>query len=123
MIVTAEVYTLAANKSVQSLRAQLKKIQDELVVAERDEAIRRLASSKEFKAVAKTIRTLGLTSAQIIRLFSEKPASKTVKRVEPKYRHPDDPKLLWSGRGRQPKWVAELVSSGTELESLAIRDK
>ncbi len=36
-----------------------------------------------------------------------------------KFRHPNDDKKTWTGKGRQPDWVKELVSAGTPLESLA----
>jgi DNA-binding protein H-NS len=42
------------------------------------------------------------------------------KPVAAKYRHPEEPSLTWSGRGRQPKWVAEFLANGGKLESLAI---
>lgn len=42
------------------------------------------------------------------------------KPVAAKYRHPDEPTLTWSGRGRQPKWVAEFLASGGKIETLAI---
>ena len=35
-------------------------------------------------------------------------------------RHPEDGALTWSGRGRQPKWVAEFLAKGGKIESLAI---
>jgi len=38
----------------------------------------------------------------------------------PKYRHPENPTLTWSGRGRQPDWYKDLVNSGTDPESLLI---
>jgi DNA-binding protein H-NS len=28
--------------------------------------------------------------------------------------------LTWSGRGRQPKWIAEFLVKGGKIESLAI---
>ena len=37
----------------------------------------------------------------------------------PKYRHPDDPKVTWSGRGRKPQWVKDAEAQGA-LERLAI---
>ena len=40
----------------------------------------------------------------------------------PKYRHPENPSLTWSGRGRQPAWYKELVEAGTSEEDLLIRD-
>lgn len=40
--------------------------------------------------------------------------------VAVKYRHPQNAELAWTGRGRQPKWVAELLASGATLEQLAV---
>ncbi|EAQ01206.1 HNS family histone-like protein [Pseudooceanicola batsensis HTCC2597] len=38
----------------------------------------------------------------------------------PKYRHPENDALTWSGRGRQPDWYKEQVSKGTAPEDLLI---
>lgn len=38
----------------------------------------------------------------------------------PKYRHPENPELTWSGRGRQPEWYKELTGAGTAPEDLLI---
>jgi len=38
----------------------------------------------------------------------------------PKYRHPENAALTWSGRGRQPEWYKELVSGGTDPDALLI---
>lgn len=35
-----------------------------------------------------------------------------------KYRHPENPELTWSGRGRQPAWFREATESGTPREDL-----
>lgn len=40
--------------------------------------------------------------------------------VAVKYRHPTDPTLQWSGRGRQPKWVKEWVESGKKIEEAGL---
>ncbi|HLO76748.1 MAG TPA: H-NS histone family protein [Magnetospirillum sp.] len=40
--------------------------------------------------------------------------------VAPKYRNPDNPAETWTGRGRQPKWVAAKIAAGIYLESLKI---
>lgn len=37
-----------------------------------------------------------------------------------RYRHPDDPGRVWSGRGKTPRWVAELLAQG-RLEQARIR--
>lgn len=40
--------------------------------------------------------------------------------VAPKYAHPENPNLTWSGRGRQPNWIKEALASDKTLEDLAI---
>ena len=41
-------------------------------------------------------------------------------KVSPKYAHPDDPEKTWTGRGRNPLWVSELLDSGKSLDDLLI---
>lgn len=38
----------------------------------------------------------------------------------PKYRHPENPSITWSGRGRRPKWIAEALENGKSLDDLRI---
>ena len=38
----------------------------------------------------------------------------------PKYRHPENPSLTWSGRGRQPAWFKEAIDAGTSRDDLLI---
>ena len=42
------------------------------------------------------------------------------KPVAPKYQHPDDSTLTWTGRGRKPLWVIEQLENGLSIEALAI---
>ncbi len=37
-----------------------------------------------------------------------------------KYRHPENPSLTWSGRGRKPQWFVEALEAGSMAEDLAI---
>ena len=37
-----------------------------------------------------------------------------------KYRHPENPALTWSGRGRKPQWFVEALSAGKAAEDMAI---
>ena len=41
-------------------------------------------------------------------------------KVEPKYRNPDNPSQTWSGRGMQPKWLAEQVRRGKSAADFLI---
>jgi DNA-binding protein H-NS len=52
-------------------------------------------------------------------LFTEAPKSKRGP-VKPKYFNPADPDQTWTGRGRQPVWVRELLESGKTLEDISL---
>ncbi len=41
----------------------------------------------------------------------------------PKFRHPENPSLTWSGRGRQPAWIKEALENGTSLDDFLIEPK
>jgi len=43
-------------------------------------------------------------------------------RVYPKYRNPNEPSETWSGRGKQPRWLAAALKTGHAIEEFAIED-
>ena len=47
---------------------------------------------------------------------------RNVRKVPPKYQHPDDPSLTWTGRGLKPKWVVSLLERGVSLNDLLIQN-
>lgn len=47
-------------------------------------------------------------------------ARKASKKVAPKYRNPADPKETWTGRGKQPRWLAAQVKKGKKPEEFLI---
>ncbi len=40
--------------------------------------------------------------------------------VAVRFRHPADPSLQWTGRGRQPKWVVEWLAGGQSMDDLRV---
>jgi DNA-binding protein H-NS len=40
--------------------------------------------------------------------------------VYPRFRNPEPPHQTWSGRGKQPRWVRELLARGKSLHDLRI---
>ncbi|AHF01819.1 histidine biosynthesis protein [Thiomicrospira aerophila AL3] len=91
------------------LEKQVQKMIEQKQQAEKKQLI------DEFKARA---ASLGLSIDLVIN--DEKPAKKTGAKVAPKYQHPSNPSLTWTGRGRTPKWVEEQISAGRSLTSLEI---
>ena len=47
-------------------------------------------------------------------------AADRVRKAPLRFRHPDNPGLVWSGRGKTPRWVLELQAKG-QLERARIR--
>lgn len=41
--------------------------------------------------------------------------------VAPKYRHPENPAVTWSGSGRKPKWFVDALAAGTTAGDLEVR--
>lgn len=58
-------------------------------------------AAKATKAPAKAVRKLG--------------------KVAPKYRNPANPKETWTGRGKQPRWLAAHTAKGKKVEEFLIK--
>ena len=46
---------------------------------------------------------------------------KAAKKVAPKYRNPANPKETWTGRGKQPRWLAAQTAKGKKVEDFLIK--
>jgi DNA-binding protein H-NS len=44
-------------------------------------------------------------------------------RVFPKYRNPNEPSETWSGRGKQPRWLAAALKTGHTIEEFVIGNR
>ena len=83
-------------------------------VQRRIEELRLLARRAGFEvSVSRIGETVGVRRQARAPVAGRKP-------VEPKYRNPDDPGQTWSGRGREPKWLAEKLAFGRKRKEFAI---
>lgn len=72
-------------------------------------------------AVKKVAQDHGLTLADIIPSGAgAKKKSRTKRAVEPKFKHPENPDITWSGMGRKPRWFIEHLDGGGKEEDLLI---
>ena len=74
-------------------------------------------------AAQKASREHGFDLNEIV--GAEKPTkskkkSKTVA-ASPKYRHPENPEVTWTGKGRQPKWIKEAEAAGRSRDEFLIK--
>ena len=87
-------------------------------------------------AVAKVLKASGWSfeelygtgGATAAKAPSAKPAraakatrDRSLGKVAPKYRNPANPQETWTGRGRQPRWLAGETAAGKKLEDFLIR--
>lgn len=103
--------------SIEELETLVKDAQAEITARREAERERVLGQMRELAA------SLGLTLEDVVRMERGKGAGKgggAAAAVAPKYRHPSDPNLTWSGRGKRPAWIAEALAAGKSLEDLAV---
>lgn len=53
-------------------------------------------------------------------VYTEKDIGMRTNKVPMKYRHPTDPTIEWSGRGKMPIWMKELTEHGAKKEDFLI---
>ena len=76
---------------------------------------------EEKAAIKKKMAELAASSGfELDELIGKRRGASKGSKVATKYRHPKDPSLTWTGRGRQPLWLAAELKKGKKLESYAI---
>ncbi|MFN3275596.1 MAG: H-NS family nucleoid-associated regulatory protein [Paracoccus sp. (in: a-proteobacteria)] len=93
-------------KELRDLRAKLDR-----AISTYEDRRRREAMS----AVEDAARAHGFNLAELTGAKTRKTGS-----VAPKYANPQDSTMTWTGRGRKPRWVQELLDQGKALEDLTI---
>ena len=94
---------------------ELKKMQKDIAKAiSTFEDLQKAEARTKVEAVA---REMGYSLAELVGTDSKAKRDP----VAPKYQHPENPAVTWSGRGRKPKWFVDALSIGTTTGDLEIR--
>ena len=94
---------------LKSLQKQVAKAIENFEQRKRDEALaaaKAIASEHGFK---------------LEDLMGGTPSKKTKTKAAPKYAHPENSELTWTGRGRKPVWIIEHLEAGQSLDDLLIK--
>ncbi|MCO6384923.1 H-NS family nucleoid-associated regulatory protein [Oceanicola sp. 502str15] len=95
-------------KDLEALRTRIEVALEALDAQRRKDAIAAAeAKAKEF----------GFSLAE---LTGDRRPRRTRARSKPKYRHPENSAVTWSGRGRQPRWIKEALEAGKSLDDFLI---
>lgn len=101
--------------SIEELENLARDAQAEIAARKEAERERVLQQMRELAG------TLGMTLEDVVRMEKRSGGGAGGGGgVQAKYRHPDNPALTWSGRGKRPAWVAEALASGKSLEELTV---
>lgn len=103
-----------SSMTVAELQALQQQIPAELKRREAQEKVNILS---EVRAFAKA---RGYALEELVAREAKAKATGGKIKVKVKYRHPQDNTLEWTGRGRQPRWVAAWLAQGGTLDSLAV---
>ena len=96
---------------------ELKQLQKDVEKAVKNFEARR--KQEALAAAEATAREMGFSLSE---LMSDAPKGKGAANP-PKYRHPENPEVTWTGRGRQPAWIKEGLESGKSLDDFLIARK
>lgn len=93
-----------------------------LAIQVQEEIARKKAQAKKslIADMEKLAREAGVSLSELFELTADKALAKAKYSVAAKYRNPNNASQTWSGRGRQPLWLAALIAEGKTLQDFAI---
>jgi len=107
-----------AGYNLSELRGLMHDIEKEI----KDRQVQEVKKAREqIQAIA---QNLGVSVEDLLAGAGAKAAGKgkggSGTKVEAQYQNPSDSSQTWTGRGRQPKWIAEGIAGGKKLEDFKI---
>lgn len=84
-----------------------------------DAAIEAVEADRRAEAVRAAEAAAGEMGFRLRDLVGGKGAPRTAP-MPPKYRHPENPDVTWSGRGRRPRWFTDALERGVAPQDMEI---
>lgn len=95
---------------------ELKKLQKDVTKA--IDGFKERQRREALNAVEAKAKEMGFNLSELV----DGPLKKTKIASSPKYQHPENPLLTWTGRGRQPDWLKRAEASGKSRDEFLIRE-
>ena len=99
------------------LHEEISRVLSVRLTSERRELEKRLAQLGREKEIRRPLQS-ETSSTDVKPHF----AKRKYPRVYPKYRNPKEPSETWSGRGKQPRWLAAALNAGHTIEEFLLSD-
>ncbi len=84
------------------------------------ESVLKEKQASQRKEVFAQIRALAASVGVTVEIHETDKHSRKVVKVAPKYRHPDNAEITWTGRGVMPLWIRVLTESGRDKSEFLI---
>lgn len=94
---------------------ELKSLQKDVAKAIADFGNRKKVEA--LSALEEHAKVLGFSLAELTGVKARKARAGS---GTPKYRHPENPEVTWSGLGRKPGWFTAAIKAGKAPESMAV---
>jgi DNA-binding protein H-NS len=94
---------------------ELKSLQKDIAKAIADFGSRKKVEA--LSALEEHAKSLGFTLAELTGVKARKGRAGS---GAAKYRHPENPEVTWSGRGRKPNWFTAAIEAGKAPETMAV---
>lgn len=92
---------------LKASHADLMRLKDDVIAAiAQTEKENKRKAREELEARAKE---LGFSASELFGVTSAQKSNATKEKAPARYRHPENPELTYSGRGRKPGWFADYI--------------
>lgn len=98
--------------------SELKGLQFEIEKEIKDRQQQEVKKARE--QILAIAQDLGMSVEDLLANTGARPKGSSGKKVQPQYQNPADNSQTWTGRGRQPKWIADGLANGKTLDEFRI---
>lgn len=95
---------------------RLKQEANTLIEAKKEQSL-----DEAYSRIVQFAQGVGLTLEELVAWGAKKTDQPVRKSVKPRYQNPDNPNETWTGRGKQPRWLADKIKAGAKPEDFLIQ--
>lgn len=98
--------------------AELKKLTDEaeaLIESKKEQEL-----DAAYNQINEIAASVGVTLDELVARGNKSGKPTSRKPVAPRYRNPENQQETWTGRGKQPRWLAGKLAGGASLDDFLI---
>ncbi|MGR8979582.1 MAG: H-NS histone family protein [Gammaproteobacteria bacterium] len=90
------------------------------VIENAEKALKLKQANKRKEVIAQIKELAASIDVSVDIIENEKKSVRKGVKVPIKYRHPEDPEKVWTGRGVTPKWMRDLLAAGRDRSEFEV---